>query len=240
MCSAQSNFGLSGIGLGPQTTVTPGLISTFAGTGTYADGPSGRLATQSATGFPGHIASDAAGNIYFVDDSYGQIRRVDAKTGIMTVVAGNGASGYTGDGGSGHASGLSGRSMGPSGNLQIRGEIEDAGNRYGRTRVVAKDCIESVTNRSQLKEPVSESGETGRAMALDISEGAEHRRRTVSCSGNRDERSAASGEAFRGGPGETAESVSGPALARTPKETKSKNAAEVIRFAMVMSVLLVF
>lgn len=45
------------------------------------------------------IALDAAGDVYIADCGSEVIRRVDASTGTITTVAGNGSGGYTGDGG---------------------------------------------------------------------------------------------------------------------------------------------
>ena len=42
---------------------------------------------------------DAAGNLYFADTDNHRIRRVDAGTGVITTVAGDGVQGFSGDGG---------------------------------------------------------------------------------------------------------------------------------------------
>lgn len=48
---------------------------------------------------PTDIDFDAAGNWYIVDSENNRIRKVDATTGIITTVAGNGTQGFSGDGG---------------------------------------------------------------------------------------------------------------------------------------------
>jgi sugar lactone lactonase YvrE len=47
--------------------------------------------------FPSSLVLDAIGNLYIADTANNVIRRVDASTGIITTVAGNGTSGYDGD-----------------------------------------------------------------------------------------------------------------------------------------------
>ena len=54
---------------------------------------------QSELNFPQAVAADAAGNLYIADSLNYRIRRVDALTGIITTVAGNGTRGDSGDGG---------------------------------------------------------------------------------------------------------------------------------------------
>ena len=49
--------------------------------------------------FPMGIALDSSGNLFIADEFHNSIRRVDAVTGIISTVAGNGTSGFSGDGG---------------------------------------------------------------------------------------------------------------------------------------------
>jgi len=46
----------------------------------------------------GQIAFDIAGNLYFADSGNQRVRRIDASTGIINTIAGNGTAGYAGDG----------------------------------------------------------------------------------------------------------------------------------------------
>ncbi len=48
---------------------------------------------------PASLAVDAAGNVFVADTQNHAIRRLDAKTGILTTVAGDGTPGFAGDGG---------------------------------------------------------------------------------------------------------------------------------------------
>ena len=67
-------------------------ISTIAG-----GGPNNLPALQSGIGYPATVALDAAGNTYIADSYSSQILKVSSG-GTITVVAGNGTLGYTGDG----------------------------------------------------------------------------------------------------------------------------------------------
>jgi YVTN family beta-propeller protein len=76
-----------------------GFISTIAGNGTAGFGGDGGLASAAVLNTPQGLTLDAAGNLFFVDTGNYRIRRVDAKTGIITTVAGNGGRGFSGNGG---------------------------------------------------------------------------------------------------------------------------------------------
>ena len=56
----------------------------------------------------GQIAFDAAGDLYFSDTGNQRVRRIDAATGIIHTIAGNGTAGYSGDGGAATSATLSG------------------------------------------------------------------------------------------------------------------------------------
>jgi sugar lactone lactonase YvrE len=73
-----------------------GSITTMAGTDTRIgdNGP----ATNAGLTSPQGVAVDTAGNILIIDSARNRIRRVDAATGIITTIAGNGDSGFNGDG----------------------------------------------------------------------------------------------------------------------------------------------
>jgi len=77
----------------------PGEITTHAGTGSGGDDGDGGPATAARLQGPGGAALDATGNLYFADTSNHRVRRVDAASGIITTVAGNGSQGFSGDGG---------------------------------------------------------------------------------------------------------------------------------------------
>jgi len=77
-----------------------GTVSTVAGTGRkpgYAG--DGGLATAAQMNQPHELRFDEQGNYYISDMLSQAIRKVDAKTRIMTTVAGTGQAGFSGDGG---------------------------------------------------------------------------------------------------------------------------------------------
>lgn len=78
-----------------------GKISTVAGTGKQGYSGDGGPATAAALNEPYEIRFDKAGNMYFVEMKSHIVRRVDAKTKIITTVAGTGEPGFSGDGGPG-------------------------------------------------------------------------------------------------------------------------------------------
>jgi streptogramin lyase len=67
-----------------------GTISTVAGTGKAGFGGDGGPATKARFSSPHSIALDADDNLYIADIANHRIRKVDAKTGIVTTIAGNG------------------------------------------------------------------------------------------------------------------------------------------------------
>lgn len=83
-----------------KVSASTGIISTFAGNGTYGNIGDGGLATSARIGSVQSITGDTTGNIYFTDFDFGSVRKVNA-AGIITRVAGlgTGTMGYSGDGG---------------------------------------------------------------------------------------------------------------------------------------------
>jgi DNA-binding beta-propeller fold protein YncE len=74
-------------------------ISTVAGTGRPGDHGDGGPAAQAELNMPFDVAFDAQGNLFLSDTFNHRIRRIDARTNIITTVAGNGKKGFSGDGG---------------------------------------------------------------------------------------------------------------------------------------------
>src|ERR1700722_19449384 len=74
-----------------------GDVYTVAGGGTSTS--DGVPATSESLVTTCGMGLDGNGNVYFVDDGASKIKKIDRATGLITTVAGNGISGYSGDGG---------------------------------------------------------------------------------------------------------------------------------------------
>lgn len=83
----------------PAIAQTAGTINTFAGNGYQGFSGMGGAATAAELVSPNTVAFDKKGNLFVSDLASEQIYRVDAKTGVLSVFAGSGAGGYSGDGG---------------------------------------------------------------------------------------------------------------------------------------------
>lgn len=75
-----------------------GVITTVAGNEIAGYSGDGGPATAASLNFPTDVTVDASGNLYIADLGNSRIRKVSA-TGVIATVAGNGTSGFSGDGG---------------------------------------------------------------------------------------------------------------------------------------------
>jgi streptogramin lyase len=76
-----------------------GIIETYVGSDKKGYGGDGGPANRASLYQPYEMAWDKAGNLYFVELGNHCVRRVDAVTGIISTIAGNGKPGFSGDGG---------------------------------------------------------------------------------------------------------------------------------------------
>lgn len=132
--------------------VKTGALTTVAGTGEVGYTGDGGLATKAKLNEPYEIRFDAAGNLFFVEMKNHIVRRVDAKTGIISTIAGTGEEGYGGDGGPAikakfkqpHSIALDGQ-----GNLYIA----DIGNHRVRRVKLATGIVETIAGTGESKLP---------------------------------------------------------------------------------------
>ena len=74
-------------------------VSTIAGNGTRGYAGDGGPATDASLNMPHEIAFDADGHLYVAERDSHVIRKVEAKTGIISTFVGTGTAGFSGDGG---------------------------------------------------------------------------------------------------------------------------------------------
>jgi len=76
-----------------------GIISTIAGNGSMGYTGDGGPATNAQLFSPEKAIADNYGNIIIADGDNNVLRKIDATTGIINTIAGDGTAGYSGDGG---------------------------------------------------------------------------------------------------------------------------------------------
>lgn len=79
------------------TCTAAGMIATVAGTGTGNFSGDGGKALSAELNSPSGLAFDPAGNLYVADTQNERIRKVNATTGIIVTIAGNGGGAFGGD-----------------------------------------------------------------------------------------------------------------------------------------------
>ena len=98
-----------------------GVITTIAGTGLSGFSGDGGSAVLARLSDPTGVVVDTLGNVYVADAGNNRVRKIDS-AGVITTLAGTGASGYSGDGGSAVQAQLdmpSGLAVDASGNLYV-------------------------------------------------------------------------------------------------------------------------
>jgi len=138
-----------------------GTITTVAGSGVAGFSGDGGPATLARLRAPSGVAVDSAGNLYVSDGGDNRIRKV-RPGGIIATVAGNGAAGFSGDGGPASAASLNwpqGLALDAAGNLYIA----DRGNSRIREVNVASGIITTVAGAGR-----GYSGDGGPATAAKL------------------------------------------------------------------------
>jgi uncharacterized protein (TIGR03437 family) len=126
--------------------VSHGGIAIVAGNGTAGFSGDGGAATSAQLNQPQGIAVDGLGDVYITDSGNNRIRKV-AK-GLITTVAGNGMSGFGGDGGPATAAQLDA----PQGGLAVdaNGNLYIADTFNGRIREVSNGVITTVAGNGRF------------------------------------------------------------------------------------------
>jgi sugar lactone lactonase YvrE len=147
----QAILQLTGVGNAAAVTVTPGIISTVAGTpGTAGSTGDGSAATSATLNAPVGMALDSVGNLYAAgaDNKV----RVVSSTGTITTFAGTGTAGFSGDYGPASAAQFSnptGLAVAPNGDIYIA----DTGNNTVRMVGAESSVVRSVTIPGILSAP---------------------------------------------------------------------------------------
>jgi sugar lactone lactonase YvrE len=76
-----------------------GILSTIAGNGTRGDAGDGGPASGAVFNAMHNLALAANGDLYIADTLNHRVRRIDARTGVISTFAGTGQKGFSGDGG---------------------------------------------------------------------------------------------------------------------------------------------
>ncbi len=80
-------------------TVSTGILTTYAGTGTAGYSGDGTSATAAKLNYPNGLSIDSSNNIYVADQVNNRIRKISAETSYITTVAGSSTTGaFSGDG----------------------------------------------------------------------------------------------------------------------------------------------
>jgi len=147
-------------GLGQVQAQPSYTITTLAGNGTAGFLGDAGAATDANINFPLGVASDAAGNVFIADQINHRIRKVGTD-GVISTVAGNGTSGFSGDAAAATSAMLSypcGVAVDGSGNIYIT----DTHNR--RVRKVSGGNITTIAGTGDA----GNSGDGGKATAATI------------------------------------------------------------------------
>jgi sugar lactone lactonase YvrE len=127
---------------------TTGIITTIAGTGSPGFSGDTAAATAANLALPHGLTADSAGNLYLADTANHRIRRIDATTGIITTVVGDGTQAFAGDNGPPTAASLdspTATTLSPASNLTL----SDTGNERIR-QVVTQPASTTITTIAGL------------------------------------------------------------------------------------------
>jgi len=127
-----------------------GLITTVAGTGAPGYSGDGGPALQARLNEPYEVRFNRQGHMFFVEMRNNIVRRVDARTGIISTVVGTGSEGFSGDGG-------------PASQAQLRQPHSIQFDRRGNLYIcdIGNRRIRRVDSRSGIITTFAGTGESG-------------------------------------------------------------------------------
>jgi sugar lactone lactonase YvrE len=120
------------------TNLPSDIIATEAGNGKAGHSGDGGPAVAASLNNPWGVTADAAGNLFIADQNNRVVRKVGAN-GVITTVAGNGAQGYSGDGGAATNATLnnpSGVAVDADGNLFIADDLNNRVRKVDLTGII--------------------------------------------------------------------------------------------------------
>lgn len=115
-----------------------GTISTVAGSGIKGYSGDGGLATTTSFSIPIRCATDSGGNLFIVDQGAHRVLKLDS-AGKVSTIAGNGAQGFSGDGGAATTAALNNPTaiaFGPTGDLYITDQVNQRIRRVDASGVI--------------------------------------------------------------------------------------------------------
>jgi sugar lactone lactonase YvrE len=134
-----------------------GLITTVAGNGRKGYSGDGGPAIEASLNEPYEVRFDSHGNMYFVEMQNHLIRRVDAKTNVISTIAGTGKPGYAGDGSDTQPGDAKQAEFRQPHSIALHGDrwlyVADIGNHRIRRIDLEKGHIESVAGNGEKQLP---------------------------------------------------------------------------------------
>ncbi len=160
LLTASYSGSLPAFGASSTTIGTSSLITTVAGGGNSGDhGPP----TAAELYNPTAVAVDASGNLFIADANHNRVREVNASTGLITTVAGNGTLGFSGDSGPATAAQLdfpTGVALDQNNDLFIADE--------GNQRIREVNLLTGLITTAAGNGTAGFSGDTGPATAAEL------------------------------------------------------------------------
>ena len=164
-----------------EVAAATGTIKTIAGTGAAGFSGDRGLATAAQLDLPTALAIDSAGNVYVADTDNHRVRRIDAGTGMISTVVGNGVEAFAGDNGPTTAASIdspNGLALDSAGNLYVA----DTHNGRVRKVIAATGVISTVAGSGFVSGNIQMfGGDGGAAMVAGL---ALPRGLTIDAAGN--------------------------------------------------------